>query len=115
MMLAERTMISHMGELIEFFQMPLDKVDPKILLLATKIKPRPDWLRGKTRLDDLPHFTRERLPYVFRYKNLLKQSEIAQRLNWIVENTHGKWCLADDGLYFEHDYDFHYFMWRWQV
>lgn len=101
------------AELTEFFGATLDKVDRRNLLLATHLEGRPSWLKGKTKIEQLPRYTKKTLPYVYKYRHFLRQSEVAERLFWIVESLKLGWSIKDDGIYFESKSEFMYFVYRW--
>lgn len=97
----------------KLFGCPLADVDKIIqLMVVGKTPPPPDWIRGCQRMTDLPRASIRPLRYKFPIP-LVRDSLIADRLRWIIENTGGHWHMNEDGFSFEDkDAAFHYKM-RW--
>lgn len=85
--------------LTDFFGVPPNKVNHFVRYIALNLDYRPEWLKGKPTLRDLPRFGKAsayRIPVPRR-----KQRLLAQDIVWIVENLKHRWVLKEDGFQFE--------------
>ena len=102
--------------LCEFFGRPLGQVNQIMLRIAKLDQPRPDWLRGKGKLNELPRYEvqLETCPNIVKpLARNIKAIEVAERVAWIVDDLNYGWALAPDGFHFESDKDALMFKLRW--
>ena len=94
-----------------FFESPLNKINQILLRMAIYIG-RPEWLRGISKISDLPR-ARKDAPYLvaINYKNTPQQ--MAERIWWIVEELKGEWFLDDGGFFFGDANEALMFKMRW--
>ena len=121
-MMAEQTIASiwqETKELCEFFGQPLGQVNQIMIRIAKLDRPRPDWLQGKGRLEQLPRYIRCKDTPPPGFHNIkpidlkIKTLAVAERVAWIVEELNYKWTLLPSGFWFESDKDALMFKLRW--
>jgi len=86
------TPILYAEDLINFFGCPLDRVNYFLLRIA--MEDRPEWLRGKTKLTQLPRWT-ENCPNTLPVGNR-RIHETCSCLIWMVEEIQGGWKLTHE-------------------
>lgn len=109
--MSARRIIDFTQELTRFFGCDLAQVSPMNRLMA--LHQRPDWLRGRPKLLDLPRaLPADRAGLFFEPVPLITDREIANRLTWVIENLHGGWAFDERGFGFENEAESLYFRLR---
>ena len=84
-----------------------------LMLMAIYDPPPPEWLRGLTRIEDLPRIRQGTIhDYVVPHP-LVPHREMALRAKWVVENGSGPWSMLPQGFTFQTYVDAAYFRLRW--
>jgi len=106
-------------DLAEYFGKPPHKVNQLALRVAIYYD-YPEWLRGVTKMEEFPRFTRQKLGNVvnpptlrLERKNATSINALAERIKWIVEELHGEWSLCEEGFSFSDNAEAIYFKLRW--
>ena len=103
------TLLSETAIMTVFFGKPLNEVNPLALRLGYHSKP--EWLKGKYRLNDFPRWTTKCDHYLPIDKATGK--DIVERIQWIVEELNNGWCITAEGFGFESDLELIHFKLRW--
>ncbi len=99
-------------ELVEFFDCNLKQVNFFNLRIALTLQHRPDWLRGRKALKDLPRWS-ESTRKTFVAVNTKNQTDICERIVWVVEDLQSPWTLNSEGFGFDDPNEALLFKLRW--
>lgn len=102
---------SFVHDAIDFFGCGSHKVNPILLRMGLR-KDRPEWLRHRPKLHQLPRWKAGCETVVFAPKRITVP-QVAERLVWIVEELQGAWCMTTDGFCFEDDREGVHFKLMW--
>jgi hypothetical protein len=95
----------------EFFGCYLHHVN-RILLTIGMNENRPEWLRLRPKLPDLPRWDMN-ATHLSRLSKRIKVPEIGERIIWVVEELQCGWTLTTEGFVFEDVRESLYFKLRW--
>ena len=105
-------MLDGILKLQNFFNASLDTVDELLLYMAmTGI--RPLWLEGRTEIQHLPRFSKEKFEVGF-YIGSCDLQTLSERIEWVVNTLEGGWRLDGNYMYIETDGDLVYYRLRWE-
>lgn len=96
--------------LVDFFGCRLDSVNPILLRLGLK-NDRPEWLRLRPKLVDLPRWGAGE--HIIPITSRITPSEVAERLVWVVEELEGEWYMTPKGFHFADVKECVHFKLRW--
>jgi hypothetical protein len=103
-------------DLETFFGCALGEVNTTVaLIIMHERKPWPEWLRSRSKMEDLPRWSAEaecRELHQFPLP-LITPRERAERVRWIIETCAGPWGLNDRAFYFGSHYDAVAYRMRW--
>lgn len=108
------------GDLEDFFGCPLNRVNKtvQLMVLGKRAREWPEWLRGRPQLTNLPRYSdaviRNEDAAVFPIP-VVRNSEIAARVGWIVENLSGSWAMGSKGFAFLDPDDAFSYRMRWTL
>jgi len=91
--------LSFVQDAIDFFGCGSHKVNPILLRIGMR-EDRPEWLRHRPKLQQLPRWTPNGEHLVPTSKRTTVPL-VAERLIWIVDELQGGWCLTTEGFIFE--------------
>jgi hypothetical protein len=99
----------------KFFGVSLNKVNPILLHIAIDYRNElPEWLKGKTKLTDLPRWKGE---WYDKGENTVKikykPTDISEIITWVIEELYGFWKITPDGFSFEDAREAIYFKLKW--
>ena len=100
-------------ELVTFFNCNLKKVNYFLMRIAAVLGHRPDWLRGKQTLSQLPRWNDNGSEKTFIDMDKRSQTEICERLIWTIEELNGEWVLDVRGFGFADANEALHFKLRW--
>lgn len=102
---------SFVHDAIEFFGCGSNKVNP-ILLRMSMREDRPEWLRHRPKLQQLPRW-KKGCESVVPASKRITPPQVAERLRWIVEELELGWCMTTEGFCFEDDREAVHFKLMW--
>jgi len=100
------------NDVILFFNKPLHKVNKILLSYAVNTEELPEWLRGITKLDELPRFKKNGCSTNIKV-NTYTPEKLGQCCVWIVEQLIGGWRIDEHGFHFENEMDAIMFKLNW--
>lgn len=98
-------------DLEEFLGREAKYINRIIWLIAKKSKP--EWLRGRACLSQLPRFIISDLKNYVELP-ILMEDDVADMCEWIVLNLYGDWTLTTKGFFFTDDNDAVMFKLKWK-
>lgn len=99
---------------VEFFNCNLKQVNYFLLRIVVNLNYRPDWLRRRKSLNELPRWEEvsdTKKTFVSAQTN--NQTEICERIVWVVENLQSPWVLNSEGFGFTDPNEALHFKLRW--
>lgn len=75
----------------------------------------PEWLRGKPKFNDLPRCLNPNITPYYVPPGLVTDTQIAERVIWIVENLQHGWSLGVYGYGFMDESEAAHFKMRWSL
>jgi hypothetical protein len=104
-------MMQGIVDTVVFFGRFLNEVNPIILRLAMR-EDKPEWLRERPKLPDLPRWSVES-DQLIRVPKAITPDEVGDHIVWIVENLHEEWCLTHEGFMFSNLSEAIHYKLRW--
>jgi len=95
-----------------FFGARLDRVDSRLLRMATIAQPA--WLGGQKTMHDLPRFNAAIMSLATSFDiGHMHPLRLAIRLHWLVDTLGGEWCVSKNHLFLISDTDVVHYRLRW--
>jgi hypothetical protein len=107
-----RTLMAQAHALETFFGARLDRVDPRLLRMASIAQPA--WLRGQKTMPDLPRFNPAIAGSGVSFDiGQMHPLRLAVRMHWVVDTLDGEWCASKNHLFLISDTDVVHYRLRW--